>query len=105
MSRRARLTELRPPARPLDASMLSRAGEAQHPPCGRRGGVSVMMPSVETSTSEQPGDRLVERVERLAGRNLLLGLDLKDVLDRDVRGGTYSVALPAKPRPIAALIW
>ena len=54
---------------------------------------------------EQPGDRLVEGIERLVGGDLLLGLALEDVLDGEVRGGTHSVALPAKPRPTAALTW
>jgi hypothetical protein len=33
---------------------------------------------------EQPGDRLVEGIECLVGRDLLLGLALEDVLDREV---------------------
>jgi hypothetical protein len=54
---------------------------------------------------EQPSDRPVERVEGRVGGDFLLRLALQDVGDGEVLGRAQTMALPAKPRPMAALIW
>ena len=54
---------------------------------------------------QQPGDRLIEGVERRVGGDLLLRLALQDVGDGEVRRGAHKLALAAEPRPTAALSW